>query len=86
MKTNRLLFSVFYLLLFFQSGWTVAQMSATFSTTLNTNCNGSGCSYEGPSILINELMISPVDFDGSISDLKCKVYLSEYCNYYWYWF
>jgi len=26
------------------------------------------------------------DFDGSISDLKCKVYLSEYCNYYWYWF
>ena len=67
MKTNRLLFSVFYLLLFFKSDWTFAQMGATFSTTLNTNCNGSGCSYVGPSILINELMISPVDFDGSIS-------------------
>ena len=67
MKTNRLLYSVFYLLLFFQSGWTFAQINATFSTTLNTNCNGSGCSYEGPSILINELMISPINFDGSIS-------------------
>src|SRR5690606_13292573 len=44
-----------------------AQMNATFTTTVNTNCNGSGCDYEGPSILINELMISPLTNDGSMS-------------------
>ena len=43
-----------------------AQISATFSTTVNTVCNGSGCDYSGPSILINELMISPNVNDGSI--------------------
>ncbi len=43
-----------------------AQLSATFTTTPNTNCNGSGCDYSGPSILINELMISPNANDGSI--------------------
>lgn len=42
------------------------QLSATFTTTDNTNCNGSGCSYSGPTILINELMISPSSNDGSI--------------------
>ncbi len=44
-----------------------AQLSATFQTTLNTNCLGQPCNYEGPTILINELMISPVQNDGSIS-------------------
>jgi len=44
-----------------------AQLTATFTQTVNTNCNGSGCNYEGPSILINELMISPTVNDGSIS-------------------
>ncbi len=44
-----------------------AQMTAQFSTTVNTNCLGQPCNYEGPSILINELMISPVANDGSIS-------------------
>ena len=34
------------------------QITATFTTTVNTICNGSGCNYSGPSILINELMIS----------------------------
>lgn len=43
------------------------QMQASFNSTINTICNGSGCNYEGPSILINELMISPVANDGSIS-------------------
>lgn len=42
-------------------------MQATFDTTINTICNGSDCNYEGPSILINELMISPTVNDGSIS-------------------
>ncbi len=44
-----------------------AQMTATFDTTLNMNCLGAPCSYEGPTILINELMISPSVNDGSIS-------------------
>lgn len=42
------------------------QLSATFTTTINTVCNGSGCDYTGPSILINELMISPSANDGSM--------------------
>jgi gliding motility-associated-like protein len=42
------------------------QITATFSTTVNTVCNGSGCDYSGPTILINELMISPTTNDGSI--------------------
>lgn len=46
-----------------------SQMSATFTKTINTICNGGGCDYNGPSILINELMISPTagDLDGSMS-------------------
>jgi len=44
-----------------------AQLSATMTSTLNTNCDGTDCNYSGPSILINELMISPVANDGSIS-------------------
>lgn len=45
----------------------LSQLSATTSSQLNTNCNGTDCNYSGPSILINELMISPTDNDGSIS-------------------
>jgi gliding motility-associated-like protein len=43
-----------------------AQMTATFTTTENTNCAGNPCNYEGPGILINEIMISPSVFDGSL--------------------
>lgn len=42
-------------------------MQATFGTTINTLCNGNNCNYSGPSILINELMISPSSNDGSLS-------------------
>ncbi|WP_148235403.1 lamin tail domain-containing protein [Fluviicola taffensis] len=45
----------------------MSQLSATSSSQLNTNCNGTDCNYSGPTILINELMISPFDNDGSIS-------------------
>ena len=48
----------------------ISQLQATFTKTLNTNCNGSDCFYSGPSILINELMISPVNGDGSICGLS----------------
>lgn len=43
-----------------------AQLTATFSTEQNTICDGIDCDYEGPSILINELMISPTVNDGSL--------------------
>jgi len=45
-----------------------AQLNAVFNNTINMNCLGAPCSYEGPSILINELMISPLSGDGSIID------------------
>lgn len=50
----------------------IAQLSATFQTTPNTNCNGSGCDYQGPSILINEMMMSPTSFDGSLWEPNCN--------------
>ncbi len=43
------------------------QITATFTTAINTICDGSGCDYTGPSILINELMISPTSNDGCLS-------------------
>lgn len=45
----------------------LSQLTATTSTQVNTNCNGTDCNYSGPSILINELMISPSVNDGSMS-------------------
>jgi hypothetical protein len=44
-----------------------AQFTATATSTINFKCNGIPCDYNGPSILINELMISPQSGDGSIS-------------------
>jgi gliding motility-associated-like protein len=44
-----------------------SQLTITTTSTINTNCNGTDCDYSGPSILINELMISPTSNDGSIS-------------------
>ncbi len=61
----RYLFFLTFLVIF--SDFAISQLSATVSSTVNTNCNGSDCTYSGPSILINELMISPTVFDGSIS-------------------
>lgn len=43
------------------------QISATFDTTYNYACNGIPCDYNGPSILINEIMVSPEVGDGSIA-------------------
>lgn len=46
-----------------------AQLTATSSSTVNTICDGIDCDYEGPSILINELMISPTVNDGSLFEV-----------------
>src|SRR5574344_11381 len=43
-------------------------LSATTSGTINTDCMGQGCFYDGPTILINEVMLSPSTGDGSIYD------------------
>lgn len=45
---------------------TFAQPTLTTSITQNTICDGVGCNYVGPSILINEVMLCPSQFDGSI--------------------
>lgn len=63
MKKNYIAFFLFFLFSLECS----AQMTAEFSTTLNTNCLGQPCSYEGPTILINEMMITPLVGNGSIS-------------------
>lgn len=43
-----------------------AQLEVEFETTENTNCAGSECDYDGPGILINEIMMSPFSGDGSL--------------------
>ncbi len=47
-------------------GTLFSQLSTTLTSTPNSVCNGFGCNYSGPSILINEVMLSPTYFDGSI--------------------
>lgn len=45
-----------------------AQMTAVFTKSVNTNCNGTSCNYSGPKILINEMMVTPDFFDGCMSN------------------
>lgn len=45
----------------------MSQMTATFDKDVNTICDGSDCEYTGPSIMINEIMVSPSNNDGSLS-------------------
>lgn len=42
------------------------QITLTTTSTENYHCDGVGCNYTGPSILINEVMLCPSVFDGSI--------------------
>ena len=55
-------------LLFICSIEIFSQISIQLSSLNNTICNGNPCNYNGPSILINEVMLSPVAGDGSIYD------------------
>ena len=43
-----------------------SNFSLSMSSTENTKCDGFGFNYDGPSILINEVMLSPNTGDGSI--------------------
>lgn len=59
-----------------------AQITATTSSTVNTNCNGVDCNYSGPSILINEVMMSPASFDGSLWSTDCSIGCGEWIELY----
>lgn len=43
-----------------------SDMTAETHGTINTDCEGRNCFYDGPSIMINEVMLAPVEYDGSI--------------------
>ncbi|NVN95175.1 MAG: gliding motility-associated C-terminal domain-containing protein [Bacteroidetes bacterium] len=43
-----------------------AQVTLSTTTQINTGCNGNPCTYNGPKILINEVMLAPLVGDGSI--------------------
>ncbi len=59
-----------------------AQMQATFTQTINTKCNGSDCNYIGPSILINEMMMSPTTFNGCLSGTYTEICKGEWIELY----
>lgn len=42
-------------------------LTGTITTYANTDCDGRGCEYSGPTILINEIMLMPSTGDGSIA-------------------
>ena len=42
------------------------ELSITASGTINTDCAGRNCFYNGPSIMINEVMLAPQQYDGSM--------------------
>lgn len=47
--------------------WGQSALSVSVTTTVNKDCDG-GCFYDGPTILINEIMLAPKTGDGSIYD------------------
>lgn len=46
----------------------ISQITLQVNTQNNTICNGNPCNYSGPTILINEVMLSPSIGDGAIYD------------------
>ena len=58
--------SLFVLMLLIISIQLSAQLNLTPVSKINTKCDGFGCEYFGPSILINEVMIKPSSGNGSI--------------------
>ena len=63
---NMKLFLIVFIFIFVFCDNNKAQISLSFSTQINTACDGSPCNYNGPSILINEVMLTPSSGDGSI--------------------
>ncbi|MDD4150372.1 MAG: gliding motility-associated C-terminal domain-containing protein [Bacteroidales bacterium] len=63
MKKAILFLGLFILMMNISIGQNLTVSSVS---TENTMCTGTGCEYSGPSILINEVMMSPAQFDGSL--------------------
>ncbi|MBO4646208.1 MAG: gliding motility-associated C-terminal domain-containing protein [Bacteroidales bacterium] len=56
-------------------------LSVSVTATDNTDCMGRNCFYNGPTILINEVMLSPTSNDGSIAgggDTRCGEWIELY--------
>lgn len=70
------------LYLFLSAQFAFTQLNVSTSSTLNFKCNGLPCDYNGPSILINELMISPSYGDGSLSGPGPEVGMGEWIELY----
>ncbi|MDR1729243.1 MAG: gliding motility-associated C-terminal domain-containing protein [Prevotellaceae bacterium] len=45
--------------------------SVRIESTMNEECNFDSCKYDGPSILINEVIITPTEYDGAIYGYQC---------------
>ena len=65
-STNMKLKNIVVIVLLIAQTTIMGQITITTSVTQNYNCDGVGCNYSGPSILINEVMLRPSSFDGSI--------------------
>lgn len=70
------------LVLLLSSSFSYGQLSATFTKTINTICDGSDCDYSGPSVLINEMMMSPTSGDGSLWGPSCSGQCGEWIELY----
>jgi len=66
MKTILFKISLFSIIGIFHFTFVTAQLTLSIGSQDNTNCSGSDCEYDGPSILINEIMLAPLNGDGSI--------------------
>jgi gliding motility-associated-like protein len=75
----KVVFTIFALLLQLMG---FAQLNGSITTVVNKNCLGTGCNYSGPSILINEIMLSPSPGDGSIWEPNCSSRCSEWIELY----
>ncbi|MEI7597108.1 MAG: PKD domain-containing protein [Bacteroidota bacterium] len=60
---------IIVLLFIFYSQILFAQLSVSIQFQINTVCDGNPCNYQGSSILINEVMLTPSFGDGSMYDL-----------------
>lgn len=65
LRLKNILFALTALFLHYSFLW--SQLSVSVDTTTNYVCTGQPCDYDGPGILINEIMVSPENGDGSIS-------------------
>jgi hypothetical protein len=76
---------VIFVILFFLGINNIFCQSLTLniSSTENTDCDGTGCEYEGPTILINEVMLRPYPFDGSIYGITPSHDPATHCRGEW---